>query len=370
MEKNVLQIADLLRREIDTIVTSWKQEVADKTNRRDLDDAALTDSMADLILELAETLQHWKNGRLEEHRFRSGPIEHGAQRVRVGFDIEELITEYNILRDVLQEQAEAAGLNLTGSVGHIINDVLNAAMRLSIRAYVKERDTEAMRLRQERLSFMMHDLKTPLSAIISAAHILEGNIPAERQDNINIVQIIRRNAERMNALLLRIVREEKYLATDPLVEQQEIRPAEIVESLISEIRPLSDRVNTSIRKELDPELTVYADPALLGEVFQNLISNALEYTRGGSVVIGADSRPDCVVCWVEDSGTGIEPDRLERIFDKFETDSAAEGKGLGLAIVKRIVEAHGGRVWVDSKVAQGSRFSFTLPRSHLIKLAR
>jgi signal transduction histidine kinase len=176
MEQNVSQIAELLRNRSDDVVRAWKEEVAERTKRKDLDEAALTDSMADLIRELAETLEN-SDGPTKEYRFHHGPIQHGAQRVRVGFDIEELITEYNILRDVLQDQAEAVNLNLTGKVGHIINDVLNAAMRLSIRAYVKERNKEAVRLRQERLSFMMHDLKTPLSAIVSAASILEANIP-------------------------------------------------------------------------------------------------------------------------------------------------------------------------------------------------
>src|SRR5207249_8044365 len=100
-----------------------------------LDDAALADHMADLIQELSETLRSGVGTQKTEYKFHRGPLSHGTQRVHVGFDIEEVITEYNILRDVLQDQAEAAGLNLSGPVGHIINDVLNAAMRLSIRAY-------------------------------------------------------------------------------------------------------------------------------------------------------------------------------------------------------------------------------------------
>jgi signal transduction histidine kinase len=360
MEQNVSQIAELLRNRSDDVVRAWTEEVAARTKRKNLDDAALTDSMADLIRELAETLEG-SDGLTKEYRFRQGPIEHGAQRVRVGFDIEELITEYNILRDVLQDQAEAARLDLTGTVGHTINDVLNAAMRLSIRAYVKERNKEAVRLRQERLSFMMHDLKTPLSAIVSAAAILEANIPPERRDNANILQIIRRNAQRMNDLLMRVVREEKYLATEPLVEPQDIHPAEIVDRLIADIKPLSDKVQTEIRNEIDPQLVIHADPGLIAEVFQNLISNAIEFTRDGTISVGADIHRDFVECWVQDTGKGIEADRIGRVFDKFETDST-EGHGLGLAIVKRIVEAHGGTVGVESKIGEGSCFSFTIPR--------
>ncbi len=95
-------------------------------------------------------------------------------------------------------------------------------------------------------------------------------------------------------------------------------------------------------------------------MFQNLISNAIEFTRQGEVVIGADVRDHSVECWVKDSGKGIEADRIERVFDKFETDSS-EGHGLGLAIVKKIAEAHGGKVGVQSEQGKGAASYFTIP---------
>ena len=363
MEQNLMKIADLLEQERDGVIETWKQEIAQAARKKnlDLDEAALTDSMADVLRELTETLRCGMGEEIREYKFCQAPIEHGVQRVHVGFDIEEVITEYNILRDVLQDKAEAAGLNLTGKVGHLINDVLDAAMRLSVRAYVQERDAEVTRLRQERLSFMMHDLKTPLSAIISAAAILEANLPPERQGNIDISRIIRRNAERMNTLLMRIVREEQYLATDLLVERRNVRISPIVDNIVADMKPLSEKVQTEVRSEVNPNLITNADPALLAEVFQNLISNAIQFTRCGYVSIGAEAKGDHIECWVKDSGKGIDPDRIEKIFDKFETDYS-EGQGLGLAIVKKVVEAHGGKVSVESQPGQGSRFCFTVPR--------
>jgi signal transduction histidine kinase len=262
---------------------------------------------------------------------------------------------------VLQNKAEEAGFNLTGKVGHFINDVLNVAMRLSVRAYVRERVAEMKRLRQERLSFMMHDLKTPLSAIISAAAILEANFPSEEHGNTDILRIIRRNAERMNALLMRVVREEEYLAIEPLIERRDVRISPIVDAIIADMKPLSEKVQTDVRSNIDPSLMVNADPALLAEIFQNLISNAIQFTRLGSVSIGAEVKGDTIECWVQDSGKGIDSNRVEKIFDKFETDYSA-GHGLGLAIVKKSVEAHGGKVSVESEPGKGSRFSFTIPQ--------
>ena len=103
---------------------------------------------------------------------------------------------------------------------------------------------------------------------------------------------------------------------------------------------------------------------LLGQVFQNLVSNALRYTTRGQIAIGAQSIDEgqTVRCWVSDTGTGIEPDRLGRVFDKLETDADRKGgMGLGLAIVRQVVEAHGGKVFVESELGKGSTFTFLVP---------
>jgi signal transduction histidine kinase len=116
--------------------------------------------------------------------------------------------------------------------------------------------------------------------------------------------------------------------------------------------------------EIPEGLTALADTSMLSLIFQNLISNAIDYTPNGEVVVGAraDGGGDGVECWVGDNGAGIPADRLEKVFDKLESDpDRKSGMGLGLAIVKQFVEAHGGRVSVDSELGQGSTFRFTIP---------
>ena len=101
-----------------------------------------------------------------------------------------------------------------------------------------------------------------------------------------------------------------------------------------------------------------------GQVCQNLLSNALRYTTQGQIVIGAQSIDEgqTVRCWVSDTGAGIEPDRLGRVFDKLETDAERKGgMGLGLASVKQVVEAHDGKVFVESELEKGSTFTFLIP---------
>ena len=139
------------------------------------------------------------------------------------------------------------------------------------------------------------------------------------------------------------------MATDDVIQQRSL---------------LAEASNLSLTNHVPEDLTAFADANMLTLIFQNLISNAIDYTPNGEVIVGA--RPGegaaAVECWVGDNGAGIPADRLEKVFDKLETDPDKEGgMGLGLAIVKQFVEAHGGRVSVDSELGQGSTFRFTIP---------
>src|SRR5436190_18963254 len=220
LTKHLMCLADLLEGRVDTIIGAWKDEVA-RTMRRALDEGPVTNSLSDLIRELAENLRNAKSGRAQKDKFGRAPIEHATRCVKAGLDIEEVIIEYSVLRDVLQDQAEAAGLNLTGTVGHIVNSLLNSAMTLAICAYIREHEAEASRMRQERLSFVMHDLKTPLSAIISAAAVAPYYVvPAEPGDFLfetkprvfhtslkNIMHIGRRK-ERLGPTRVKLIRDD------------------------------------------------------------------------------------------------------------------------------------------------------------------
>lgn len=96
-------------------------------------------------------------------------------------------------------------------------------------------------------------------------------------------------------------------------------------------------------------------------MFQNLLGNAFNYAANGKVTISARQENASVICSVQDTGEGIPPEMLPKIFNKLETDPSKEGTGLGLAIVRHIVEAHGGEVGVESTLGEGTMFTFTLP---------
>ena len=128
--------------------------------------------------------------------------------------------------------------------------------------------------------------------------------------------------------------------------------------------PLARTGEIELINEVPPDVEIYSDAQLLTQLLQNLLSNALKFTRKGRVTFGARIQPvGNVACWVQDTGAGIAPDRIKSIFDRFETDANPEqrGIGLGLSIVKEIVDLHGGEIRVESTIGEGSTFTFIIP---------
>jgi two-component system, OmpR family, phosphate regulon sensor histidine kinase PhoR len=142
----------------------------------------------------------------------------------------------------------------------------------------------------------------------------------------------------------------------------------LVEGLTHDLHPVAGTSSTKLVNEVPDELVIYADANLLRRILQNLIANAIKYTPRGEIVVSARERDGAaegaagIEVAVRDNGAGIPAAQVEVVFDKGETDSRSEGiSGLGLAIVKTFVEAHGGKVTVQSVEREGSVFSFWLP---------
>ncbi len=138
----------------------------------------------------------------------------------------------------------------------------------------------------------------------------------------------------------------------------------LVESLIRDLLPVSVASQTNLINAVPYDLAIYGDASLVNRIFKILTANAIKYTEGGEVKIGAHEcgKDGTVECWVRDNGQGIPESMLDKVFDKGETDAQNnEGIGLGLAIVKTFTEAHGGHVFVESTYGSGAEFRFSLP---------
>jgi len=364
------RLATLIRRERDALLSEWRKKVRSLPAAQHLDTPTLNDHVPQLIEELAAALQARSDETIPEALSEASPPAHGLQRVADGYDIEEVVAEYNILRGCVHDLAQANGLTLQGKPFHILNRVLDGAIGLAVKTFATGQAAEVRGRREEYLSFVAHDLRTPLNAISLATGVLELALPARSASaaHAQMFKTLRRNVKHLDALVGKVIEENTGLLSELGVklERRTFDLWPLVEALVHDLDPLAHGAGTRLVNEVPDDLAVYADAGLLRRIFQNVIANAIAHTPRGEVLIGArqseSGAEGTLECWVRDNGEGIPPERLEKVFDKLETDPAKEGGwGLGLAIVKTFVEAHDGAVSVESKEGLGSTFRFTLP---------
>jgi len=327
---------------------------------RELEYPTLIDHMPDLLEQICKGLRRQEEKPIDSNGHNGLSEAHGALRFEAGFDLVEVVAEYNVLREVLLAFAQERGLSLDGSPGRLLHHYIDHAIAFAVKAYATEKTLEIQRRREEHLTFIVHDLKTPLAAIETSMVILEANPNAP---SARFLDIVRRNARRLHALVSKLLQEQGNLqAQGTNLEKRDVDVWPLVQRLVNDFRLLADRAKIKVTNAVPEELAVYADAHAISRVFQNLLGNAIKHAPGGQITIGGRGTEQGVELWVQDTGEGIAPDRLDKIFEKLETDSTEEGAlGLGLAIVKEIVEAHGGTITVESAIGKGAKFTFSLP---------
>ena len=230
----------------------------------------------------------------------------------------------------------------------------------------ERRREEVARLREEYTHIVSHELRQPLTIIQGQAQLLRmalshGALTGHEQRS---VEAILASSQRMNAMIQDLVDSARIESGQVRLEPQPLDLARFVGKAKDRLAAPADlgRLRVVIPADLPP---VRADPDRLERILTNLLTNALKYSPPTSeVTISARQEAKEAVIAVSDRGAGIEAAELPRIFERFYRASGAhktEGLGLGLYITKGLVEAHGGRIWVESKPGQGSTFSFTLP---------
>ena len=172
-------------------------------------------------------------------------------------------------------------------------------------------------------------------------------------------------AAAMNRLIHNVLDETRIEAGDLALRRLPTELAELLDRVLAQFSAAAARKGVDFRAEAAPHTCAEIDPDRIEQVLCNLAANALKFTpAGGTVSITAAREHDRLVLRVADTGFGIAPEDLPRIFDRYwqSSDGArARGSGLGLSIAQGIVEAHGGRIWVESALGDGSTFAFTLP---------
>lgn len=225
---------------------------------------------------------------------------------------------------------------------------------------------QADELKSTFISIVSHELKTPVALIKGYTSTLRRDDATwDREIVDESLQVIEDEADRLSSLIENLLDASRLQAGGFKIKRAEV-------CLPAVARRMAERFQTQTSQHTllvdfsDDYPVVLADEKRLEQVFSNLISNAIKYAPGGVINISGQVRPDQVVICVSDEGPGIAPPDVPHVFDSFyrapEMARSTKGAGLGLFLTRAIIEAHGGRIWVDSHVGSGARICFSLPR--------
>lgn len=224
----------------------------------------------------------------------------------------------------------------------------------------------AVTAREQVLRIVAHDLRNPLTTIMQSAALAQrGSEPEQLNKRLDIIS---RAAIRMDHLIQDLLDVSLIEAGQLKIETGRVSASDLVHEAVDMQTPLASSAGLDIRVDVVPDRDVlWANRERLHEVLENLIGNAIKFSEaGGHITVGATSRDKDVLFSVADTGCGIPLENLPRVFDPFwqaVPKAGNLGAGLGLPITKGIVEAHGGRIWVESSIGRGSTFFFTIPKA-------
>ncbi len=227
-------------------------------------------------------------------------------------------------------------------------------------------------LRRGMLADVAHELRNPLSVVQGQLEaMLDGIVPLSSESVSEVHE--------ETVLLGRLVSDLRLLSLGEAgqlkLKREPVDPAELARRVVERVQPQAQEKDIRLDLDVSPSMpNVHADADRIAQVIRNLVSNALRHTpSGGQITIGAHAANGIVRISVADTGTGIAPQDLPHVFDRFyrgdrSSTHSREGTGLGLAIVKQLVEAHEGKVGVESDVGKGTRFWFTLPLAQKMQM--
>ncbi len=224
--------------------------------------------------------------------------------------------------------------------------------------------TEVDKLKTEFISIASSKLREPLHALQLALHAVAEGYTGELNEQQNeLVASARENADKLDELIGDLLQLAEIESGARRLSIERLRPIDLARAAVERFRPVANSKEIKLENKIWPDLSwVMGDRGAIATIFDNLMSNAIRHTdRGGSVTIEAAEHVGRVYFSVRDTGEGIAEQYLPTIFSRFvRVGERAEGTGLGLALVKRLVEAQGGQVSVQSRVGEGSNFTFTL----------
>jgi signal transduction histidine kinase len=222
-------------------------------------------------------------------------------------------------------------------------------------------------LRNDLTSMIFHDLRSPLGNVLSSLEVLRTSLPEDDESVQAILSISLRSGRRLSRLVESLLDLGQLEAGQAVLHKSPTSISAVLAEAVEEVHPMAEAKGHLIRFNLGQAVLpqVKMDVEMIRRVVINLLENAVKYTRqGGNISVSAENTAEEIIVRIQDDGPGIAQADQERIFDKFariQPGGRPKGLGLGLAFCRLAIEAHGGRIWVESELNKGSTFTFTLP---------
>lgn len=355
------ELASEIRDHTDEIVQRWHDAWREREKpHHDLSEAALKDALPQQLRVIADQLADLERATPPRELWRRVPERLDPEhRIAQEVGIEEVVQEYGLAVQVVRDWIEERDVEVSFEEYSYLYQALFELAAESVRRYAAREAELVTDARAEYLAGVMHQLRTPLSALALTIELLGADEPRP-PSSVELARL-RRNARRITTLVEGVLRLERYRPRELPVHPEEVQPARILDEIVSDHEREAARKGLRFEVRVDRSLRMTVDPELLTDCIGNLVHNAVKYTAQGEVRIELEAKASDVVFRIRDTGPGIDEETRSKLFDRIQPGKAG-GAGLGLRIARHAAQAMGGRIELESEVGRGSTFCVTLPR--------
>ncbi len=285
--------------------------------------------------------------------------EHGAQRLRLGFDVGEVVREYGVLHMCILQLAADADVPITVTEHSVITRWINAGVAQAVSQYVSQRDVEIQRQASEHLGFIAHEIRNPLSA---AKLLFQRLRMRELASGGRMVELVERNLKRTGDVIDSVLTHASF-KMGIAIHLEHIRLRQFLTDIAQDAGGEAQNKRVDIQLAIPDEVVLDADPRLLRSAVANLVLNAVKFSHAdGEVALAAYESDGRVLIEVSDSCGGLPPGKAEELFSPLvQRGEDRSGFGLGLAIAMQAAEAHNGTIKVRDVPGRGCVFILDLP---------
>lgn len=363
MEK-IVHLSSLLADRRANILERWTQRIGREHLDKELSRGELWDHLPRLFEEMLAALRSEEGGAAAPSSADNGSAasaEHGTQRLRVGFDLAEVIREYEILTDCILDEVEATGGSISTGAFRRVQALLNSGRAQAVSAYVSRRDVEMTRAHSQHVAFIAHELRGPLmSAFLAATALRKDGRPQDQW----ALGLLTRNLNTLRDLIDRVLMADR-LAGELQIRHDSLDVRLLLDQAVVDARMAAQQRHVEITLDAPDTLRIRGDERLLRSAIGNVLQNALKFTKEGSAIrVRAARHGGGITIEFQDGCGGLPQGDTAQLFEPFvQRGENRTGFGLGLAIVRQALEAHGGTVSVRDLPGSGCVFALELPDS-------